>query len=264
MAKRPHLEAQFTTWLGQLGTQIRDLRAARGWTQVQAAEHCALDYKRFQAIEYGQARVTAHTLFVIADGFGVDVAALMPSATAATATRLDGRQRRAPWAPLRAAGWRVHEVTSDIAPAGTVPIFDLAAAAGPAGPDSSTPPVAAWATPPRNHRKAREGLFLARAVGHSMEPLVPDGAWCLFRQPPTPPLLGKVVLLRTDLTGQGEAATFQIKRIGALELAEGGDGVRVRLDSLNPGVPPIELRATGEAELQAIGEFVEVVAAPER
>lgn len=38
------------------------------------------------------------------------------------------------------------------------------------------------------------------------------------------------------------------------------DGVRVRLDSLNAAVAPIEVHAAGETEIQVLGELVEVLA----
>lgn len=214
-----------------------------------------MDYKHFQAIEYGRAPVTVHTLFVLADAFEVDPRDLMP---------LEGEPALLPaearWAALRTAGWLIRPGGVAEPQKGAVPVYDLAAAAGPAGDRTSTPVLIAQATPPSGRRRTTVGLFLAQVHGTSMEPLISDGAWCLFRQPVAPPLLGRIMLVRTDPSGEGDAGTCQIKRIGALELAADSEGVRVRLDSLNPGVPPIEVRAAGEAELQVLGEFVEVVA----
>lgn len=250
MARRPQLDDAFRSWLHRLGVRIRDLRHAKGWTQTQAAERCTLDYKHFQAIESGRTAATAHTLFVIAASFGVEPGDLMPSAQVAVPA-VDTR-----WAPLRMAGWQVAAADDDQPQKGTVPVYDLAAAAGPAGEASDTPTVIAWAAPSSSKRRTA-GLFLAQARGTSMEPLIPDGAWCIFRQTVAPPLLGRVVLVRTDDTSIGDVGVFQVKRIGALELDDGG--IRVRLDSANRDQPATEIRAAGEAEVQLLGEFIEVV-----
>ena len=261
MTRRPQLDPLFDAWLRRLGAQIRAVRKAQDLTQAQAAALCAMAYKQFQSIEYGQSRLTAYTLFNLAHGFGVDPIALMPPPVDGSATALPASvsRTRPRWTSLVDAGWRIRKANDAPAPRHSVPVYDLWAAAGPAGNESRVPAVVAWAQLPKGRRTPTEGLFLAQAHGNSMEPLVQDGAWCLFRQPVTPPLLGRVVLVRTAPTGEGDSGHFQIKRIGALQLEDDGEGVCVRLDSLNPAVPSITVRAAGEAELQALGELVEVV-----
>ena len=250
MARRPQLNDAFRSWLQRFGARIRDLRLAKGWTQIQAAERCGLDYKHFQAVESGRAAVTVRTLFLIASSFGVEVGDLMPIVQV-PATPIDLR-----WAGLRMAGWRVTQADDEQPQKDQVPVYDLAAAAGPASDVSASPAVLAWANL-SGRKRATAGLFLAQAHGTSMEPLIPDGVWCLFRQPVSPPLLGRIVLIRLDATATGDAGTFQVKRIGALELD--GGGIRVRLDSAHKDQPPIEIRAPTEAEVLVLGEFVEVV-----
>ena len=45
-------------------------------------------------------------------------------------------------------------------------------------------------------RSLRAGMFVAQVVGHSMEPGIPDGAYCLFASPVTGTRQGKTVLVQ--------------------------------------------------------------------
>lgn len=61
----------------QLAANVRALRAERGWTQEQAAEHCDLPFQSYQPIEYAKTNFTAVTLSRLCDGFGVDASELL-------------------------------------------------------------------------------------------------------------------------------------------------------------------------------------------
>lgn len=67
---------------GQLAAYLRAGRAARGWTQEQAAERCELSPTVYRYLESGRHNATLVTLARIALGFGVTVAELLtlPSA----------------------------------------------------------------------------------------------------------------------------------------------------------------------------------------
>ena len=118
-------------------------------------------------------------------------------------------------------------------------------------------------------QRLRSGMFVAQVVGRSMEPAIPDGAYCIFRAPVTGTRQGKTVLvqLRDELdpeTGQ----RYTVKRYHsekAVDVAEtaAGDSWRhatITLSPLNPDFDPIVLADTRGGELQVIAEFVGIVA----
>jgi hypothetical protein len=78
------------------------------------------------------------------------------------------------------------------------PVYDLRAAAGGFGPDR---PIGAagdelgWISVPASVRLTRDH-FVARVDGRSMEPTIPDGAYCLFRVDRGGSREGKLVLAR--------------------------------------------------------------------
>ena len=82
-----------------------------------------------------------------------------------------------------------------------VPVYDLTAAAGFWGPESQ-PEEIGWTEVPGVSLK--DGTFVARVTGTSMEPLIPDGSWCLFRPCPAGSREGRIVLVQLATDGAGE------------------------------------------------------------
>jgi superfamily II DNA or RNA helicase len=76
-----------------------------------------------------------------------------------------------------------------------VPVYDLFVAAGVWGSESS-PTVVGWIPAPNHRLKA--GMFAARVTGHSMEPQIPSGSWCLFRPCPAGSREGKLLLVQVN------------------------------------------------------------------
>jgi len=98
-----------------------------------------------------------------------------------------------------------------------VPFVPLKAAAG-AFSDPQTVEDGGWDwVEIQAHRKLRPGMFVAQVVGHSMEPAIPDGSYCLFSSPVVGSRQGRTVLvqLRDESDPEtGERYTvkhFQIK-----------------------------------------------------
>lgn len=60
----------------RLAARVRELRAARGWSQELAAERVGLSAKQFGALERGQANVTLATLVGCALAFRVELSEL--------------------------------------------------------------------------------------------------------------------------------------------------------------------------------------------
>ena len=140
-----------------------------------------------------------------------------------------------------------------------VPVYDLAVAAGFWGPESS-PEEIGWAEVPGVAIKP--GMFVARVIGASMEPLIPDGSWCLFRPCPAGSREGRIVLVQFNTLGAGESGgRFTVKKYHAEKTvtADGWRHDRVELLPLNRAFTPIGLEPEDAADLMIVGEFVRAI-----
>jgi SOS-response transcriptional repressor LexA len=141
-----------------------------------------------------------------------------------------------------------------------VPVYDLTIAAGFWGPENS-PEEIGWTAVPGVAIKP--GMFVAQVSGASMEPLIPDGSWCLFRPCPAGSREGRIVLVQFNTLGAGEnGGRFTVKKYHAEKsvTAEGWRHDRVELLPLNRAFTPIELEPEDSADLTIVGEFVRVTA----
>ena len=144
-----------------------------------------------------------------------------------------------------------------------VPLVPLAAAAGAFSDPQNTEAEddwqwVAWQT----ERQLAPGMFVARIVGHSMEPAVPDGAYALFRAPVTGTRQGKTVLVQLrDFTDPETGGRYTVKRYQS-EKAESGDSwrhVKVTLKPSNPEFAPIVLTDADEDAVHVVAELLEVI-----
>ena len=89
-------------------------------------------------------------------------------------------------------------VDSEVRPFVThLPFYGLRAAATKFGEEFDQAEVSepeAWLRAPRGLRLS-DGMFVAQVVGRSMEPLIPDGSYCLFRGPVVGSRQGKRLLI---------------------------------------------------------------------
>jgi SOS-response transcriptional repressor LexA len=140
-----------------------------------------------------------------------------------------------------------------------VPLLTLKAAAGAFG-DPQAVEADAWVEVPG--QKLTPGMFIARVVGHSMEPGIPDGAWCLFKLPVTGSRQGKVVLVQhRDISDPESGGTYTVKRYRSAKRAteEGAWGhAEVILEPLNRDFEPIVLRGLEEDEVRVIAQVMKV------
>lgn len=137
-----------------------------------------------------------------------------------------------------------------------VPLLDLKAAAGQFGEEQG-PGFKDWVEI-NSSRSLVKGMFVAEVIGASMEPLIPDGAYCLFQR--------KQPRLRSDMAGlfQLHDATdaesggrFTVKTL-QLRSTTGDDGYErsTLLVPENPEFSPIQVT---EDNVTFIAEFVEVL-----
>ncbi|MDE0459277.1 MAG: S24 family peptidase [Chromatiales bacterium] len=107
-------------------------------------------------------------------------------------------------------------------------------------------------------------MFVAQVVGKSMEPAIPDGAYCLFRAPVEGTRQGKIVLvqMRDDIDPES-GQRYTVKRYGSEKAADGDAWrhTRISLSPVNPDFQPIVLTGTDtdDGQFQVVAEVVEVL-----
>jgi SOS-response transcriptional repressor LexA len=102
-------------------------------------------------------------------------------------------------------------------------------------------------------------MFVARIVGRSMEPRIPDGSLCVFRRGVAGSRQGRLVLV--EQTGAGANDRYTVKRYASRK-AEREDGTwsheKILLEPLNPEFEPWELEPE-EERFRIVAEFVRVL-----
>jgi SOS-response transcriptional repressor LexA len=143
-----------------------------------------------------------------------------------------------------------------------VPLIPLKAAAGAfSTPQHIEDDCFDWIQLDTNHR-LREGMFVSQVVGRSMEPLIPDGSYCLFRTPVEGTRQGKTVLVQLrDIADPETSQRFTVKRYNSDKASDGESWrhERITLEPLNPDFDPIVLTDAEEGTIQVIAELVEVL-----
>lgn len=112
-------------------------------------------------------------------------------------------------------------------------------------------------------RRLRKGMFVAQVLGKSMDPMIPDGAYCLFCSQVEGTRQGRtVVVLLRDTTDPETGQRFTVKRYES-EKAVSEDGtwrhVRVLLKPVNRDFQPIELTCEDEGSVEVVAEMIEVL-----
>jgi len=144
----------------------------------------------------------------------------------------------------------------------SVPLFDLRFAAG----DFSLPQMASdaiWVELP-DYLQARPGLFVARVNGESMNRVIPNGSWCLFRANPMGSRQGKIVVVETQEFGDPELGVrFTIKRYRSEKVITEDefqhDRITLSPESTDAGFEAITLVADGKREFRVVAEFLVVL-----
>jgi type I restriction enzyme R subunit len=145
-----------------------------------------------------------------------------------------------------------------------VPLVPLKAAAGAFGdPQGVRDEEFEWVAFATRHR-LRPGMFVAQVVGKSMEPEIPDGAYCLFRSPVEGTRQGRTVLVQLrDITDPETSQRYTVKRYESGKATDGDSWrhTRITLKPANPAFDPIVLSGADDQQLQVIAEFIEALGA---
>jgi hypothetical protein len=136
---------------------------------------------------------------------------------------------------------------------GAPPPVSLTAAVGFWGPESA-PEEIGWTEVPGV--AVKPGMFVARVTGTSMEPLIPDGSWCLFRPCPAGSLEGRIVYVQFATLGVGEnGGRFTVKKYHSENTvtADGWRYGRIQPLPLNATFEPITLEPDDANDLTIVG-----------
>lgn len=145
-----------------------------------------------------------------------------------------------------------------------LPLVPLKAAAGGFGDPQYVPDEQGdWVSVQTRHR-LRPGMFVAQVVGHSMEPAIPDGSYCIFAAPVTGTRQGKTVLVQlADAVDPETGQRYTVKRYESRKVPGTGSWHHetITLRPLNPAFEPIVLNDADEDRVRVIAELVEVLRA---
>lgn len=160
--------------------------------------------------------------------------------------------------------YRVVQPTSATRYKTCVPLLTIKAAAGGFG-DQQLVEEAEWVEP-ESDRKLSGGMFVAQVVGESMEPRIPNGSFCLFKEYGGGSRQGKIVLARhSAISGLEAEGGFTIKRYESKK-QHAPDGtwrhIEVVLHPENPAFPDIRIEAPEEDDVVVVAEFLEVLKCP--
>ena len=138
-----------------------------------------------------------------------------------------------------------------------LPRYSLAVAAG-RFLDNQEVTEEGWEEAPED-LKLTPDMFVARVVGRSMEPRIPDGSLCVFRAGVVGSRQGRLVLV--EALGHGNNDRYTVKRYRS-EKTQRPDGTwshdRIRLEPLNPEFEAWDLERE-EDRYRIFAEFVGVL-----
>ena len=108
----------------------------------------------------------------------------------------------------------------------------------------------------------KPGMFVARVTGTSMEPLIPDSSWCLFRPCPAGSREGRIVLVQFTSLGAGEnGGRFTVKKYHSEKTvtADGWRHDRIQLLPVNPAFEPIAIEPEEAGNLMVIAAYLRAI-----
>jgi uncharacterized protein len=142
-----------------------------------------------------------------------------------------------------------------------LPIYSLEAAAGGFG-ESFNVQEEGWIKADIG-KKLNKKMFVAKVVGHSMEPLIPDNSYCVFSFDVVGSRQDRIVLVQhNDINDVETGGSYTVKKYQSKKKLE-SDGTwyheEIRLNPLNSKYKPIILTECAADEFKVIAEFVDVL-----
>lgn len=103
-------------------------------------------------------------------------------------------------------------------------------------------------------------MFIAQVVGRSMEPVIPDGSWCVFRRNVVGSREGKRLLVENLAESDAGGQRYTVKRYHSEKrYSDDGEWAHsvVRFEPLNPEFDAWEI--DDEHQCRVLAEFVRVL-----
>ena len=152
------------------------------------------------------------------------------------------------------------EVNDDVKYIDYLPLYTLKAACGKFGEWQQAEEEGGIKT--EGMGKLTSGMFIIQANGHSMEPRIMDGDFCVFRANIVGSRIGKIVLVQHPEHYDFEnGGSYSIKKYSSEKKQDPETGEwmheRIILYPLNPDYQPIEIR--NEEGFIVVGEFIGIV-----
>lgn len=139
-----------------------------------------------------------------------------------------------------------------------LPVYSLQAAAGYFGHGEEVA-ESGWVKADIG-RKLDRLMFVAKVVGRSMEPMISDGSWCVFRANPGGSRQGKIVLVQHhDINDPETGGKYTIKKYQSKKKFDeqgGWEHEEIVLQPLNKDYKPVVIQNADDGGFQVIAEFV--------
>lgn len=144
---------------------------------------------------------------------------------------------------------------------GYLPVYSLEAAAGQFGSASDVRELGWVQVSSKTKLNAR--MFVVKIVGRSMEPLIPDGSYCIFSYGVAGTRQGKIVLAQhNSISDPDTGGSYTVKRYSSVK-KESEDGSweheAITLQPLNNDYAPIKIPNAEDGDFKIIAEFVSLL-----
>ena len=219
----------------RLAARLAQLRNACGLTQEDLAGRLGIAVRNLQRMESGRQNLTLQTIEKVARALALDLDVVVPIA--------EDRPSRVPVSLF------VVPPLAEGRPPRPVPILTLEAAAG-------------YARTGRAHeslgwtligRPVDGRAFVAQVAGRSMEPLIPDRSWSLFRSADDV-AVGTIGLFEIRRTGDADdGAAYVVKRVAERSRRQ------TVLASVNPAGPTLTFDAKLRGDARPVAAWVTVI-----
>lgn len=170
-------------------------------------------------------------------------------------------------------GLKVHEADEDLQqltistePVGKefiecIPVYSLDIAAGSYGKPSVSECLG-WVKKP-DGIKTSPRYFVAQVTGKSMEPLIPDGAFCVFRFGVEGSRNGRIVLAQLSESADPETGKRYSVKLYRSQKApsqeHGWEHTQIQLLPLNPDYSPIPITQADAESTEIVAEFIRIL-----
>lgn len=269
--RKPNTRSRYRNeaYLKALGEHCARIRKQKGYSMDRMAkESDGLSTSVVSRLEKGDGAITVASLFRYALTLGLHPRDLLdiPLDDVATAgVTLDDAVTKTVRATRSARILPYDDATArKQAFKGYLPVFSLKAAAGSFGSGQVVEPegwIAVEGLAPTTN--TNRGLFVARAVGRSMEPKIHSGDLLLLRAHPGGTRQGKIVLAQYRGPADPETGgSYTVKRYSSTKvMAPDGQWThkQVLLSPLNPEFEPIAITASDADHVQVIAELVRIL-----